>query len=328
MDIGPEKLNVVQKSAIEKKFSEEIDAVREKATAADIKAAAEVVIGSEPVCKRAVSPAVASVLFRDHNGQNRPLSIPKVREYQRAMERGEWKETHQGYAFDKRGNAVDGQHRIAAQALSGVELHMVIYRNADRAIIDAIDQSKPRKAHEALEIAGISNPGEKERIARAAMEYTAKVEGHAFKPTLIQIERYVTTNDQALAEAIERGRSSSVNIAEPCLSETQAALIAYLMHVGEWPSHLIPAFLTTLQAGVEQKDNGVIVPTARIMLSAKRKERKSDALSRDQQIATILRAAKHWVRNESVARFKPSKKTELTDYRCDDLIDQIVQHAA
>jgi hypothetical protein len=314
-------VQVTQKSAIEKRFQDDMDAARALATPEDIKVANEIVSGVEPVCIRTIAPAVAAVLFRDHNGKNRDLSIPKVRDYQAAMERGEWKPTHQGYAFDAKGNTVDGQHREAAQALSNVSLSMVIYRNADRAIIDAIDLAKPRKAYEALEIAGIANAGEKERIARAAMEYAAKVEGRTLKPTLIQLEQYVTRNDQILSAAIERGRQSSANIAEPCLSETQAALIAYLMHIGEWPAHLIPAFLTTLQAGVEQREHGVIVPTARIMLAAKRKEKKTDSLSRDQQIATILRAAGHWARGESVARFKPAKKTELVDYHATDIPD-------
>ena len=141
--------------------------------------------------------------------------------------------------------------------------------------------------------------------------------------TLIQVEQYVIHNDEALRTAIERGRNSLHNIAEPCLSETTASLVAYLMHIGNWPTHLVGAFLTTLQAGVDQKENGVIVPTAKLMIAAKRKEKKLDALSRDQQISTILRAAKHWARGESVARFKPSKKTELVDFHADDIIEAV-----
>jgi hypothetical protein len=320
--------SAVQKSAVEKKFDDDINAAFAKATADDMLAANAVRMGTEKVCEKDITPAVAVVLYRKHNGKNRQLSIPKVRDYAGAMQRGEWKTTHQGYAFDKDGNIVDGQNRLAAQALSDVALRMVVYRNADRAIIDAIDQAKPRKAHEALTIAGIEHAGEKERITRAAMEYTAKVSGKTVKPTLIQVEQYVTHNDEALKIAIERGRNSLQNIAEPCLSETVAALVAYLMHLGNWPAHLIPAFLTTLQAGVEQKENGVIVPTAKIMIAAKRKEKKLDALSRDQQISTILRAAKHWARNESVARFKPSKKTELVDFHAEEDIGQPTTKAA
>lgn len=311
--------SAVQKSPVEKKFDEDINAAYAKATDDDRLTAKAICMGVEQVCVKDIAPAVAVILFKTHNGKNRQLSIAKVRDYAGAMQRGEWKTTHQGYAFDKSGYIVDGQNRLAAQALSSVGLSMVVYRNADRAIIDAIDQAKPRKAHEALTIAGIEHAGEKERITRAAIEYTAKIAGKTAKPSLIQVEQYVTHHDEALKIAIERGRNSLQNIAEPCLTETVAALVAYLMHLGNWPSHLIPAFLTTLQAGVEQKENGVIVPAAKIMIAAKRKEKKLDALSRDQQISTILRAAKHWAKGESVARFKPSKKTELVDFHAEDI---------
>lgn len=319
----PAEGNVVQKSAIEKKFDDDINAALAKTADADRLAAKDVCTGVEQVCMKSISAAVAVILYRMHNGKNRALSIPKTRDYAAAMERGEWKTTHQGYAFDKQGNIVDGQNRLAAQALSGVTLTMVVYRNADRSMIDAIDLAKPRKAHEALTIAGIENAGEKERISRAAMEYAAKVAGQTAKPTLIQVEQYVTHNDEALQVAIERGRSCLHNIAEPCLSETIAALTAYLMYLGNWPSHLIPAFLTTLAAGTETRENGVIVPTAKIIMAAKRKEKKLDSMTRDQQISTILRAAKHWAKGESVARFKASKKTELVDFHADDILDDI-----
>lgn len=323
----PEAPNVAQKSAIEKKFDDDINAALTKTTDADRLAAKDICTGTEQVCMKSISAAGAVILYRMHNGKNRALSIPKTRDYAAAMTRGEWKTTHQGYAFDKQGNIVDGQNRLAAQALSGVTLNMVVYRNADRSMIDAIDLAKPRKAHEALAIAGILNAGEKERISRAAMEYSAKVAGQTAKPTLIQVEQYVTHNDESLQVAIDRGRHSLQNIAEPCLSETVASLVAYLMHLGDWPTHLIPSFLTTLQAGVDQKENGVIVPTAKIMIAAKRKEKKLDALTRDQQISTILRAAKHWARGESVARFKASKKTELADFHADDLVEGLATAA-
>jgi hypothetical protein len=313
----------IQKSAVEKRFDEEMGAAVTAATADDAAATTAIVSGTEAVCVCTISPGSAALIFRNHNGLNRDLSIPKVRDYQAAMERGEWKETHQGYAFDPKGRTVDGQHRLAAQALAKTTLKMHVSRNIERSIIDAIDLAKPRKAYEALHIAGISNAGEKERIARAAMEYTSRVEKDPTKPTLIQVEKYVTNHDDALSLAIERGRQSAVNIAEPCMSQTQASQMAFLLYLGKWPDSFIPDFLKTLQSGVEQKENGVIVPAARIMIAAKRRDKKTDALTRDQLIATVLRAAGHFLRGESVARFKPAKKTEFVDYRAADPLDPL-----
>ena len=318
IDIG-----AVQKSALQKKFDEDMNAAVDAASAEDAAAVNTIIIGPEAVLEFVISPGTAALIYRDFNGQNRNMSIPKARDYQAAMKRGEWKKTHQGYAFDSAGYIVDGQHRLAAQALAKATLTMVAYRKADRGIIDAIDQAKPRKAFEALHIAGIEHAAEKERIARAAMEYIGRVDKDQIKPTVIQVERYVTTNDDFLKMAMDRGRQSTINIAEPCMSITQASLIAYLLGVGKWEDHLIPAFLTTLQAGVEQKENGVIVPMARILIAAKRKDKKTDLLSRDQLISTTFRAARHWARGDSVARFKPAKKGEFIDYRATDLFEPV-----
>lgn len=314
-----ESTNTTQVISIQAKFDDDMRRAFQSAGPDDVAAARKLATSKEVVSQEIITANVAAVIFQQHNGANRDLSVAKAREYQHAMERGEWKETHQGIAFDEEGKLIDGQHRIAALALAGKQMKLVVYRGANRKIIDAIDQSKPRKAHEALKLAGIDDSQEKERVARATMEYAAKVVGQAVKPTVIQIEQYVSHNDEHLTEAIRVAKQSSQNIAEPCLTETQAAQIAHLMQLGQWPRHLIPAFLTTLQAGVEQRENGVIVPTAKLMLAARRSERKTDRMSRDEQIATILKAAQHWAKGESVARFKPVRgRDKLVDFHVTD----------
>jgi hypothetical protein len=51
---------------------------------------------------------------RGTQGTNRPLSVRKINEYAVAMIKGDWRETHQGIAFDKKGHLSDGQHRLLA----------------------------------------------------------------------------------------------------------------------------------------------------------------------------------------------------------------------
>lgn len=149
--------------------------------------------------------------------------------------------------------------------------------------------------------------------------------GQPVKPTVIQIEQYVAQHDVYLVESIRLAKQSMQNIAEPCLTETQAAQVVHLMQLGQWPEHLIHALVTTLQAGVEQRENGVIVPTAKLMLAARRSERKTDRMTRDEQLATILKAAQHWAKGESVARFKPVRgRDKLVDYHAtDDILEAV-----
>ena len=313
--------NTLIVATVQSRFDDDMNRAFQSAGPEDVSNARRLATAKDPVGIEMLSGTVAAVVFKQHNGANRDLSLAKAREYQQAMERGEWKETHQGIAFDIEGKLIDGQHRVAAVALSGKQMRFVVYRGADRTIIDAIDQSKPRKAHEALKLAGIDDAQEKERIARATMEYAAKVGGSTLKPTVIQIEQYVSRHDDYLTESVRVAKQSMQNIAEPCLTETQAAQVVHLMQLGQWPEHLIPAFITTLQAGVEQRDNGVIVPTAKLMLMARRSERKTDRMTRDEQLATILKAAQHWAKGESVAKFKPVRgRDKLVDYHVTDEI--------
>lgn len=58
-----------------------------------------------------VTPAMARE-WLDHNTNNRRLRAGVVDNFLRLHERGEWKLTHQGIAFDRFGTLVDGQHRL------------------------------------------------------------------------------------------------------------------------------------------------------------------------------------------------------------------------
>lgn len=305
---------VSTRSSVQRAFDQAIAESVARVTLRDRASAKEIAEGDEEYIRIPISSIEAAAIYDRHNGRNRELSIPKVLQYKDAMLRHEWKYTPQGIAFDTDGRLVDGQHRITALALTDMALDFLVVRKVDRTVIDAIDQSKPRRASEALQIAGISRAGEKERIARAALEYTSKVDKHPMRPTIIQIERYVTSHDLELNRALEYGKMSVFGKSEACMSETLAATIAYLFIIGEWDEQVISNFLDVLQGGVDKRENGVIVPAARILALAKRKENKKDTLTRDQQIATVLKAAQHWIRDESVARFRPVKKNDLVDY--------------
>ncbi len=58
-----------------------------------------------------VTPAIAREWLA-FNTANRPLRRMKVDEFHQLYERGEWKLTHQGIAFDSSGILKDGQHRL------------------------------------------------------------------------------------------------------------------------------------------------------------------------------------------------------------------------
>lgn len=95
-----------------------------------------------------VTPEMASswLSYRNHP-MNRPLSASVSGRYQADMEAGRWREgTPEGLIFDTDGWVVSGQHRLRAQANSGMTLNWWIFVNEPRDIFDHIDQGFRRTA--------------------------------------------------------------------------------------------------------------------------------------------------------------------------------------
>lgn len=101
-----------------------------------------------------VTPDMASdwLSYRNHP-LNRPLSKSVAGKYQTDMEQKRFREaTPEGYIFDTSGRIISGQHRLKAQANSGVTLRMWVFPNEPRDIFDVIDQGYKRSAAHVLHV--------------------------------------------------------------------------------------------------------------------------------------------------------------------------------
>lgn len=80
------------------------------------------------------------------NTNNRKLRIGAVDEFRIAWERGEWKTTHQGIAFSKNKQLLDGQHRLTfiSQLPEDSVVPMNVSADCENDLFGAIDQGKPR----------------------------------------------------------------------------------------------------------------------------------------------------------------------------------------
>lgn len=100
-----------------------------------------------------VTPAMAKE-WLSKNPKNRKLSLPLARQYASDMKHGEWKLTHQGIAFDKNGNLLDGQHRLMGIVIADVTIPMLVvtYTELASAMKVPIDLQKKRRLYEILSI--------------------------------------------------------------------------------------------------------------------------------------------------------------------------------
>lgn len=87
---------------------------------------------------------------RNGDGANRRLSMTVASKYAEAIRRGEWKETHQGLAFDTEGWTLDGQHRLQAISLAGITVTMWVFPDLPRDTFDVLDVGRRRVASHLL----------------------------------------------------------------------------------------------------------------------------------------------------------------------------------
>ncbi len=101
-----------------------------------------------------ITPDMAKKILTYRNKNNRGLKYTNLARLTKAIENGEWKVTNQGIAFDKDGNLIDGQHRLAAILQSRKTVKMLVATNMDSGIFDVVDTGSKRTIGDALDILG------------------------------------------------------------------------------------------------------------------------------------------------------------------------------
>ncbi len=142
-------------------------------------------------------------ILEDCNGRNRPLSGSHVDKLARDAKAQRWPLTHQGIAFDPKGNVVDGQHRLAAHAKAQVDLTTVVCRYKSlRAAEDAMivfDAGRARRVADSLTIGGVMRKESAKDATAVAVLLGALVTGvDASKAGAFQVESSYRTYREAV----------------------------------------------------------------------------------------------------------------------------------
>lgn len=98
-----------------------------------------------------ITPAIA-IKWLERNIINRPMRPATVEAYKHALERGEYVLTHQGIAFDRNGNLLDGQHRLTAisQMPPNFSIEMLVATELDPKSFMVLDQGLKRSASDVI----------------------------------------------------------------------------------------------------------------------------------------------------------------------------------
>src|SRR5262249_16512328 len=203
-------------------------------------------------------------------------------EYAEQIGNNEWKFTHQGVGFLESGDLGDGQHRVAAVALSGQEIEMTVGFGLKFGSIIAIDTGKPRQASDFLGIGNqVADAKRKQAMVRQAfstLRRLAKNEDEArpyvLPPGNRAMVRAIKAHDLLLIEAMQIANESVRGRSKPTFKEHEAASFAFLLLLKGWPKARVISDLDNFQSG-EDREGGsspIFVAADQIQKDAQKRE--------------------------------------------------------
>lgn len=102
------------------------------------------------------------------NSNNRRIKKSLVARIKADIESGNWQMTHQPIALAEDGQLLDGQHRLAAIAASGMVVPLMVATNCPQETFAVIDSGAKRTVSDSLHVDGIKNA---KHIAAAIRTY-------------------------------------------------------------------------------------------------------------------------------------------------------------
>lgn len=101
-----------------------------------------------------ITPEMARGWLDATNNRNRHLSEALVVRYAEAMRRGEWQLNGDAIRFDEDNALLDGQHRLAAVAKSGIPIRSLVLHGVPSLAQDTMDTGRKRSIADVLAIRG------------------------------------------------------------------------------------------------------------------------------------------------------------------------------
>jgi hypothetical protein len=226
-----------------------------------------------------ITAGMAAILFHDHNTQNREWQYALTLEYARQMRNGDWDFTPNGIGFSSTGPMLDGQHRMAALALTGQPLLFAIALGLNVRAVEVIDTGRRRPASAAVHILQHKDMPE----ARVKSELVTKADVYLSKANQIPrrildnraLGREVMAQNALLDEAIAIGERASKLIAKPTLKLRDAQVASYLLLASGWGAGTVEAHLGHFQTGQDVGENSPFFVGAKILEAEPRGEKFS-----------------------------------------------------
>ena len=105
-----------------------------------------------------ITPELAKDILENHNNLNRNRNKEHVKSLLNNMKQGTWRFNGDTIRFDRDGELIDGQHRLAALVEFGKPLPMIVIKGFDKETMKTIDQEiKPRNLADLFKMNGVKD---------------------------------------------------------------------------------------------------------------------------------------------------------------------------
>ncbi|WP_405993756.1 hypothetical protein [Streptomyces sp. NBC_00986] len=233
------------------------------------------------------------------------MSRQTVTHLARAIERGEWKLTHQGIAFDENGQLVDGQHRLAAIVKAGMAVEILVAHDVPRSAFTVMDTGRKRTGRDALSLVGELNSNHLAAALRGLQLYLSSPDANwSGGSSLTSNDQLFTILEQHpnMRESINRGmavnRATRVTVT--------AASIGWYVTTKERPDVDQTPWFDGLVSGASLTESDprlVLRNTMLGMAAGKRHRRKDDSR---EHLLYYLKAWNAWVEGRSLRLLRRS----------------------
>lgn len=247
-------------------------------------------------------------------GTNRKHGARTVAEYAAAMLRGEWELTHQGIGFNKRGELVDGGHRLraiilASQTKPDIAIKLAVTTGLSDTAMVTMDIGRRRVPADFLRMLGKTNTASLGGVIRLVYCYDnvgwTSTEGWSRHRITPRMQEDFLLQNPGLEEAIE----ATANVKR--LFKTSAVGAFWFLARRERPDVDVDAFLEQLRTGEMLEKGDPALTLRELMLNTRAALRRFEG---SQELALLIKAFNKWIAGE---------QSRMLAFRVDELYPRI-----
>lgn len=169
-----------------------------------------------------ITPGMARAWLKERNQRNRSLRPAYAKQMARDMASGAWTFNGETFKFDRAGNLIDGQHRLAALVESGTTQRALVVVGLSPEAMETIDTGAKRTVSDVITMGG-----EWEGVPSAILAATARIGVRMDRgtftnkseiPTTSEMLTWIENNSEIAQHAKYAGANSRAFNSQPALT--------------------------------------------------------------------------------------------------------------